>query len=130
MLLADAALPRENLSLEKQCLATPAVLPRHTPVAKCQHQSSAVKKHCSLAPFEEARKVYNDEDIFFIGGEQIYSAAVAFCDTAYITKIDNEYDADRFLVDFDNLDGWHIKSEEMIKTKKGVYITFTTYIRD
>ena len=79
---------------------------------------------------EEAKKDYSDEDIFFIGGESVYSAAVVFCDTAYITKIDNEYDADRFLVDFDNLNGWHIKNEEMIKTKKGIYISFTTYIKD
>ena len=78
----------------------------------------------------EAKKEYAENDIFFIGGEAVYSAAVDFCDTAYITKIDNEYDADRFLVDFDSLDGWRIKNEEMIKTKKGLYITFTTYIKD
>ena len=36
---------------------SPAVLPRHTPVAKFPHQSSAVKKHSSLLPFEGARKV-------------------------------------------------------------------------
>lgn len=79
---------------------------------------------------EEAKKDFNDDDIFFIGGESVYSAAVSFCDTAFITKIDNEYEADRFLVDFDNLEGWHIKNEEMIKTQKGVYITFTTYTKD
>lgn len=79
---------------------------------------------------EEAKKDYSDEDIFFIGGESVYSAAIDFCNTAYITKIDNEYDADRFLVDFDNLDGWHIKNEETIKTKKGLSISFTTYIKD
>lgn len=79
---------------------------------------------------EEAKRDYNDEDIFFIGGEQVYSAAVDFCNIAYITKIDNEYEADRFLVNFDELEGWHIKNEEMIKTKKGIYITFATYVKD
>lgn len=74
-----------------------------------------------------ARKQFSDEDIFFIGGESVYKAAVDCCDTAYITRIDNEYTADRFLVDFDNLKDWSISSEEMIKTKKGLYITFTVY---
>ena len=30
-------------------------------------------------------------------------------------------------IDFDNLKDWSISSEEMIKTKKGLYITFTVY---
>ncbi len=76
---------------------------------------------------DEAKKIASSEDIFFIGGEQVYREAVKFCDTAYITKIDKLYDADRFLVDFDSLTDWEIKTEEMQKTEKGIYITFTTY---
>jgi dihydrofolate reductase len=79
---------------------------------------------------EIARESYADEDIFIIGGEAVYRAAEPLCDCAYITKIDNEYEADRFLVNLDKLPGWRIKSEEMIKTEKGIYITFTTYIRE
>ncbi len=77
----------------------------------------------------EAKKYCSDEDIFFIGGEQIYKKAVDYCDTAFITKIDNEYDADRFLVDFDSLDDWDLKDENMIKTECGEYITFSTYLK-
>ena len=76
---------------------------------------------------EEAKKIFDDKDIFFIGGEQVYSSAIDFCDTAYITKIDNEYEADRFLVNFDNEENWHKVDEEKVETKKGFYITFTTY---
>ncbi len=75
----------------------------------------------------KAKSEFDDEDIFFIGGEKIYAQAIGLCDTAYITKIDREYEADRHIEDFDNLDGWRICSEEMIKTKKGIYITFTKY---
>lgn len=78
---------------------------------------------------KEAEKYAPSEDIFFIGGEQVYREAVNFCDTAYVTKIDKEYDADRFLVNFDALCDWEVKNEEMIKTEKGTYITFTTYIK-
>lgn len=78
---------------------------------------------------KEAEKYAQSEDIFFIGGEKVYREAVSFCGTAYVTKIDKEYDADRFLVNFDVLPDWEIKSEEMIKTEKGIYITFTTYLK-
>ncbi len=78
----------------------------------------------------EARKEYSDEDIFFIGGESVYNAAEEFCDTAYITKIDNSYDADRFLLNFDEKDNWYVKEEEMLKTEKGIYITFVTYKKE
>lgn len=77
----------------------------------------------------EAKKDFSDDDIFFIGGGQIYNEAESLCDTAYITRIDEEYDADCFIFDFDNSPNWRIKNEEMIKTKKGIYITFTTYKR-
>lgn len=79
---------------------------------------------------EIARKEYNDEDIFIIGGASVYAEAEPLCDVAYITKIDNEYDADRFLVDFDSLSDWRIATEEMIKTQKGLYITFVKYVRN
>lgn len=84
---------------------------------------------CMEDAIKEAEKHAPSEDIFFIGGEQVYREAVKFCDTAYITKIDKAYDADRFLVDFDSFSDWEIKSEEMQKTEKGIYITFTTYLK-
>ena len=74
-----------------------------------------------------AKTEYKDEDIFFLGGESVYKEAAKFCVTAYITKIDKEYDADRFLLNFDELNDWYITGEEMIKTEKGIYITFVTY---
>lgn len=79
---------------------------------------------------ELACKQYNDEDIFIIGGESVYNAAEPFCNVAYITKIDKEYDADRHLADFDNLPQWRIATEEMVKTQKGIYITFVKYVRN
>ena len=57
----------------------------------------------------------------------MYRSAVDYADTAFITKIDNKYEADRFLVNFDEIENWHIVSEEMMKTEKGIYITFVTY---
>ena len=76
---------------------------------------------------EIAKESYADEDIFFIGGESVYNEAEKYCDTAYITKIDFAFDADRFILNFDEKDNWEIKNENMMKTEKGLYITFVTY---
>ncbi len=79
---------------------------------------------------ELARENYADEDIFVIGGEAVYTAMEPLCQRAYITRIDKSYDADKHLVNLDKIGGWTIKSEEKIKTEKGIYITFTEYIRE
>lgn len=76
-----------------------------------------------------AKESYASEDIFFIGGESVYRDSVSLCDKAYVTKIDNEYDADRYLVNFDELPEWTVKSEEMLKTESGLYITFVLYVK-
>ncbi len=89
--------------------------------------AGAVVCHSIEDAIKCAKESYKDEDIFFIGGENVYGQAEKFCDIAYITKIDNRYDADRFILNFDEKDGWEIASEEMIKTEKGIYITFVTY---
>lgn len=79
---------------------------------------------------EIAKSEYADEDIFFIGGESVYNEAERYCNTAYITKIDFSYKADRFLLNFDEKENWYIKEENMMKTEKGLYITFVTYKKD
>ncbi len=76
---------------------------------------------------DTAKKEYDNEKIFFIGGESVYREAEKYADTAYITKIEKEYEADRFLLNFDEKDNWYIANEEMMKTEKGIYITFVTY---
>lgn len=79
---------------------------------------------------EYATENYKSEDIFFIGGASIYNQCIEYIDTAYITVIDKVYDADRFIPDFNSLDGWRIAEENPVKTEKGINITFTKYVKD
>lgn len=76
---------------------------------------------------EKAKESFKDKDIFFIGGERVYRESEKYASVAYITKIDEEFTADRFITDFDESENWQIKEERMIKTEKGLYITFATY---
>lgn len=76
-----------------------------------------------------AKSEYNDEDIFVIGGQAVYTAMESLCGRAYITKIDKEYDADRFFPILDDIPDWKVVGEEKVLTEKGFYITFVTYVK-
>lgn len=69
------------------------------------------------------------EDVFVIGGESIYRDMLPFCDTAYITKIEAEADADRFLTNLDESDEWEIVYRSPRKEHNGIYFSFLTYKR-
>lgn len=53
---------------------------------------------------------YPDE-VFVIGGAQIYTAALPTADTLYITHVDGKFDADTFFPNFD-LNTWKEVSKE------------------
>lgn len=46
------------------------------------------------------------ENVFIIGGEEIYKAFLPYCDRAYITKVFTEKKADRHMVNLDNDTAW------------------------
>lgn len=51
---------------------------------------------------------YKDKEVFVIGGQSIYEQLHSYCDTAYITKIDYTYHADRFCPNLDEEEGWKL----------------------
>lgn len=58
---------------------------------------------------------YNDDEIFVIGGEEIYRQMLKYCDTCYVTKVKEFADADRFMVNLDESSEWTLAemSEEI-----------------
>ena len=67
------------------------------------------------------------EDIFVIGGESVYRDMLPYCDTAYITKIEAEKEADRHLVNLDEVPEWKISYRSPMKEHEGTYFAFLTY---
>ena len=52
----------------------------------------------SLSQFIESLKTrYEDKNIWIIGGSEIYSQFLPYCDILYLTKIKQEYDCDTFI---------------------------------
>lgn len=80
--------------------------------------------------FTELKK-YNQQDIFIIGGESIYSQLISHCDKAYITKINKEYVHNKVLVNLDNNNQWiKISSSEKQQFKDDIYYTYNIYLKN
>ncbi len=79
---------------------------------------------------KEAVKIantYKDKEIFIIGGAKIYEEMLPYADTAYITKVFEDADADSFILDFDNAPDWELTQESDDIDDNGHTIRFTTY---
>ena len=78
---------------------------------------------------KEAEK-YNDKEAYVIGGGSIYEQMLPYCDTAYVTYIDNSYSADTFIPNLDKLtEEWYIANESDECTYFDIEYYFRTYKR-
>lgn len=75
----------------------------------------------------ELLKEYSTEEIFVIGGKTIYELFLDECDTAYITKIAAEKDADTRLVNMDLLPDWECVYTSEPMQQADIEYTFNTY---
>lgn len=64
----------------------------------------------------ELVKGLDPDDVFCIGGAEIYRLFLPYCDRALITRIDHIYEADAFFPDLDKDPAWSLvkESEEQI----------------
>ncbi len=74
-------------------------------------------------------KGYDSDDVFIIGGEHIYTQFLPYCNTAYVTKIDKSFDADRFFPNLDERGDWDLVYEGEDLCDQGVIYRFTEYRR-
>lgn len=77
---------------------------------------------------EVFEKIKDDENVFIIGGEEIYKLFFEDLEEIYVTKIDSIFDADAFFVNLDNNKNFKIvKESEFIITESGYKIKFLIY---
>lgn len=88
----------------------------------------AVVVHNIEELLEELKK-YDDEDIYIIGGESVYRMMLPYCGTAYVTKLDHDYEADAYFPNLDRLDEWETVEESEEQTYFDLAYSFTRYER-
>ena len=76
--------------------------------------------------FEKLQKE-NPQDVFIIGGAKFYKTMLPYCQTAYITKVDADGQAEVFFEDLDKLSNWEIENSSQEILDGDYKIRFLTY---
>lgn len=92
---------------------------------KCE---GATIVHSVEEAINEAKK-YNTEDVYVIGGGSIYKQMLDYVDTAYVTYIDYEYQADTYFPNLSQLDEWKLVEESEEQTYFDVEYYFRKYVK-
>ena len=77
---------------------------------------------------EAAKKI--DDDIYILGGGNIYKQAIEFTDVLYITEVHHEFDGDTYFPEIDSDEWEEVEREDFKKDEKHLYAySFVTYKR-
>lgn len=87
----------------------------------------AIVVHSREELLEELKKY--KEEIYIIGGDSVYRMMLPYCDTAYVTKIEHDYDADAYFPNLDKADDWEISEESEEQTYFDIAYRFVKYER-
>ena len=84
----------------------------------------------SLEETLEQLEAYKAEDIFIIGGQQIYEQFLPYAKVAHITYIDYEYHGDTYFPNLDQDKHWKLALESEEETYFDLCYTFRMYIKE
>ena len=77
----------------------------------------------------EYLKQFRSEDVYIIGGEEIYRQFLPYCDVAHVTWIDYVYEADTKFPNLDQEPEWHVTDESDEQTYFDLCYEFRKYER-
>lgn len=75
----------------------------------------------------EELKNYPDKQKYVVGGESIYRELLPYCEEAYVTRIDYEYQADRYFPNLDEMEDWELYEEGEEETFFSIEYYFNKY---
>lgn len=75
----------------------------------------------------EVLKAYEDKQIFIAGGGTIYEQLLPLCETAYVTKIYETYEADTVFPNLDENPAWELAEKGELQEENGVQFSFDIY---
>ncbi|WP_312648475.1 dihydrofolate reductase [Aminipila sp.] len=84
--------------------------------------------HSEEELFKELEQ-YDSNDVYIIGGAKVYADMLEKCDTYFITKIFNTFDADRHFENLDKRQDVELVWESDMQEHKGLQYKFTEYRR-
>ena len=104
------------------------VLPNRTNVVITRNKDLVLDGCVVCSSLEEAIERYASEDVFIIGGGEIYKQALPLADKVYLTRVDVELEADTFFPEINEIDWELVLLERHSKDDKHPYnYTFIDY---
>ncbi|MGN0251929.1 MAG: dihydrofolate reductase [Oliverpabstia sp.] len=83
----------------------------------------------NLPELMQELKQYPDDQIYVIGGGQVYEMLLPYCSMAHVTKIDFPFEADTYFPNLDENDEWEITASSDEQTYFDLEFTFLRYER-
>ncbi len=104
-------------------------LPKRTNIVLTRDENFEKEGCIILHSIEELLEKYGQEDLMVMGGAEIYTKLLPYCDTCYITEIDKEFEADKYIpnVSIDPAFEKVWESEEQVEN--GISYRFVEYKR-
>ena len=84
----------------------------------------------SLAELARALAPLAGQDVFVIGGQQVYEQLCDHCHMALVTRVQATRPADTFFPDLDARSGWRLAERSAPVEEGGVVYTHCTYVND
>ena len=82
----------------------------------------------SLEEVLETLKSYPSDDVYIMGGAMFYKTMLPYCDTAFVTKVEADGEAQVFFTNLDEHPDWVLDTvSEPIQSTSGHVIRFCTY---
>ncbi len=108
------------------------VLPNRRNIILSTREDYSVKNAEVAHSKEELFELVKNEDsdnVFIIGGSSVYKEFIDDCDTAIVTFIDKEYQADSYFPNLDKDDAWELVDESDEQVYFDITYTYRTYKR-
>ena len=83
----------------------------------------------SESELDKALNRYHSDDVFIIGGGKVYRDFLSKCDTCYITKIYEKFEADTWFVNLDEMAEFEVVWQSEVQEEKGIRYQFFEYRR-
>ena len=105
------------------------LLPNRTTVIVTRNTDYQVEGAVIANSLNDAiKKCGNDDEIFLIGGAELYKDALKVANKLYITQIDLSVEGDAFFPEFDRAE-WQETSREVHTSAQGFEFSYLTYIK-
>lgn len=94
--------------------------------------TSTPEKYPEVKCFESIGELFEyirgrDDEVFVCGGSTVYLQLLPYCEKAYVTHIDEEFEADVFFPNLSELSQWEKTEESGVVETNGYKITFAVY---